>query len=140
MDRLPTLAAAFVVTWPLAALEPAVAPGSPHVLLFGGSRDGFALHLIPLLIALVDRLTPELPGARFVWPVSRLLKQATLDDGIAGRHAATLSGIAGERRGETIVTPSGGVLELVDESERYAHMRAADMAVSDECDLHLPAP
>ncbi len=112
------------------ASAPAEAPGSPHVLLFGGSRDGFALHLIPLLIALVDRLAPELPGARFVWPVSRLLKQTTIAEGIAGRHAATLSGIGGERRGDTIVTPSGGVLELVDEAERYAHMRAADLAIT----------
>lgn len=112
------------------ASSPAANKGSPHVLLFGGSRDGFALHLIPLLIALVDRLAPELPGARFVWPVSRLLKEQTIADGIAGRYRATLHGVAGRRDGDVILTPSGARLELVPEAERYAHMRAADLAVT----------
>jgi len=112
------------------ASAPASAPGRPHVLLFGGSRDGFAVHLVPLLIAVVDRLAAALPGARFVWPVSRLLKPETLAAGIAGRHAATLGGVAGERQGDVVITPSGARLELVPEAERYAHMRAADLAVT----------
>ncbi len=112
------------------ATAPAAHKGNPHVLLFGGSRDGFALHLIPLLIALVDRLAPELPNARFVWPVSRLLKEQTIADGIAGRYRATLHGLAGTRDGDVIITPSGARLELVPEAERYAHMRAADLAVT----------
>ena len=112
------------------ASAPASAPGRPHVLLFGSSRDGFAVHLVPLLIAVVDRLAAALPGARFVWPVSRLLKPETLAAGIAGRHAATLGGVAGERQGDVVITPSGARLELVPEAERYAHMRAADLAVT----------
>lgn len=109
---------------------PASPRGAPHLLLFGGSRDGFALHLIPLLIALVDRLAPELPNARFVWPVSRLLKEQTIADGVAGRYRSTLHGISGRRDGDVIITPSGGRLELVPEADRYAHMRAADLAVT----------
>ncbi|MFO7544949.1 MAG: hypothetical protein R6W77_05585 [Trueperaceae bacterium] len=112
------------------AARPAPAPGSPHVLLFAGSRDGFAVHLIPLLIAVADRLAPTYPGARFVWPVSRLLREQTLADGIAGRHADTLGGVAGTREGDVVRTPGGAEIELVDESERYAHMRAADVAVT----------
>ena len=112
------------------AAPPAPSPGAPHVLVFAGSRDGFAVHLIPLLIAVVDRLAPAYPTARFVWPVSRLLRDRTLADGIAGRHAATLGGVAGTRDGDTVRTPGGAVIELVDESERYAHMRAADVAVT----------
>lgn len=112
------------------AAEPAANPGSPHVLLFAGSRDAFAVHLVPLLIALVDRLAPAYPGARFVWPVSRLLRPETIADGIAGRHADTLGGFGGTRVGDEIRTPHGGVIALVDESERYAHMRAADLAVT----------
>lgn len=112
------------------ASAPVAEPGSPHVLLFGGSRDGFALHLIPLMIAVTDRLAAALPGARFVWPVSRLLKEQTIRDGVAGVHADTLHGVAGERQGDVVLTPSGARLELVDEDNRYAHMRAADLAIT----------
>src|SRR5690606_39328383 len=62
------------------AAEPPADRGDPHVLLFAGSRDAFALHLIPFLIALVDRLSRELPRARFVWPVSRMLRAETVAD------------------------------------------------------------
>ncbi len=114
--------------------DEAPAPGSPHVLVFAGSRDTFAVHLIPLLIGVVDRLHEALPGARFVWPVSRLLSAGTVADGVAGRHAATLHGMAGtleQREGRRfVVTPRGGRLELVPEEERYAHMRAADVALT----------
>lgn len=110
------------------------APGHPHVLLFAGSRDTFAVHVIPLLIATVDKLAEALPGARFVWPVSRLLQRSTIEDGAAGRYAATLSGAAGTlrrtERGEVIETPGGAVLELVPEEDRYRHMRAADLAIT----------
>jgi len=109
---------------------PAPHPGSPHVLVFAGSRNTFSLHLIPFFIALVDRLAPSLPGARFVWPVSRLLTAETIAEGIAGREVATLGGMAGRRDGEQVITPSGGVIEMVPEEQRYAHMRAADLAVT----------
>jgi len=112
------------------ASAPAADAGRPHVLLFGGSRDGFAVHLIPLMIAVTERLAAALPGARFVWPVSRLLKEQTLQHGVAGVHAATLGGVAGTRQADAVVTPSGARLELVDEEERYAHMRAADLAIT----------
>ena len=114
--------------------SPARDPGSPHVLLFAGSRDAFATHLIPLFIAVVDRLAPSMPGARFVWPVSSLLLPGTLADGVAGKHAKTLGGVAGSlvdgAGGRFIETPGGGRLELVPEEERYAHMRAADLALT----------
>jgi len=109
---------------------PAKNPGSPHVVLFPGSRDGFSVHLIPFFIALVDRLAAALPHARFVWPVSRMLTDATIIDGIAGREAATLGGVAGERDGDRVLTPGGAAIEMVPEEERYAHMRAADLAVT----------
>ncbi len=114
--------------------SPVAAPGSPHVLLFAGSRDAFATHLIPLLIGVVDRLAPGLPGARFVWPVSSLLLPGTVTDGVAGKHAKTLSGMPGRLTsgvdGRFIETPSGGRIELVPEEERYAHMRSATLALT----------
>lgn len=104
--------------------------GAPHVLLFAGSRDAFALHLIPFMIAIVDELGPALPGARFVWPVSSLLSEKTLADGMAGTHAAALGGSGGEREAGAVVTPRGYRLELAPEAERYAHMVSADVAVT----------
>ena len=112
------------------AADRAPEPGHPHVLLFAGSRDAFAVHLIPFMIALVDALGPSLPGARYVWPVSRLLRQETLKAGVAGEWAATLSGSAGTLVDDVILTPGGARLELVDEDQRYAHMRSADLAVT----------
>lgn len=109
---------------------PAPRPGTPHVLVMPGSRDAFAIHLIPFFIALVDRLGDSLPNARFVWPVSRLLTETTLERGIAGTERATLGGVAGVRDGNVVRTPAGTVIEMVDEADRYAHMRVATCAVT----------
>jgi hypothetical protein len=110
--------------------QPVRNPGTPHVLLIPGSRDGFAIHLIPFMIALADELGSRYPQARFVWPVSRLLSEQTVAAGIQGLERATLGGVAGQREGDTVITPRGYTLELVPEHERYAHMRAADLAVT----------
>ena len=109
---------------------PAANPGSPHIVMLCGSRDGFALHVIPFMLALADALHHHYPNARFVWPVSRLLSDEVIAQGIAGAEKDTLGGIAGRREGDSVVTPGGARLELVSESERYSHMRAADIAVT----------
>lgn len=110
--------------------EPVEERGTPHILMLGGSRDAFAVHIIPFLFALTDALHAHYPDARFVWPVSRLLSPEAVEQGIAGVHRDTLGGIAGRREGDAVFTPGGARLELVPESERYAHMRAADLAVT----------
>lgn len=114
----------------VAVSSPVDAPGDPHLLVLPGSRDAFARHLIPLMLAVVDRLSARLPDARFVWPVSRMLTETTLREAIAGRHAETLGGIAGRREGNLVHTPSGAALEMVPEEDRYAHMRSADAAIT----------
>ena len=105
-------------------------PGEPHILLLAGTRDAFSVVLIPFIIALADRLGRELPNARFVWPVVRLLKSETIEAGIAGLEKDVLGGMAGRREGNKIFTPSGSVIEMITEAERYAHMRSADLAVT----------
>lgn len=125
-----TLAVGNLVADAVVAAEPVADPGAPHVLLFAGSRDAFAVHLIPFMIALVDELAPRLPGARFVWPVSSLLDERTLAAGVAGEQAATLGGAAGRRDGDAVVTPGGHLLELAPEESRYAHMVSAHVAVT----------
>jgi lipid-A-disaccharide synthase len=114
----------------VSASEPVSDKGEPHLYLNPGSRDGFAVHLIPLFIAVVDALAPILPRARFVWAVSRLLSEETIAAGIAGLERRTLGGMAGRREGDTVLTPSGGRIEMVAESARYAHMRSADVALT----------
>ena len=112
------------------ASEPVEAPGFPHILLFPGSRDPFAVALIPLLLSLADALSPYYPGARFVWPVSELLTNRTLEEGIAARQKVFPGSVAGQREGTVITTPSGARVEMIPESERYRHMRSADLAVT----------
>lgn len=110
--------------------EAVVERGDPHVVLMAGSRDGFALHLIPLVLAVADRLAAAYPGARFVWPVPRLLRPETVAAGLAGVERATFGGTGARRDGARAVTEAGTVVELVDEAARYAHMRAADVALT----------
>jgi hypothetical protein len=112
------------------AADPIAGAGDPHILLLAGSRDAFAVHLIPFMIAVADALAPRYPEARFVWPVSRLLSEETIAAGIAGREAATLGGVAGTRDGELVRTPGGVTIEMVPEEARHAHMRAATTAVT----------
>lgn len=112
------------------ATRPIADPGDPHVLVMPGSRDGFARPLIPLMLAIVDRLSPAHPGARFVWPVSGMLSEATIRDGIAGVDAEVLGGVGGRRDGARVVTPGGAVVEMTGEETRHAHMRAADLAIT----------
>ena len=114
----------------LESAAPARPEGDPHVLLFAGSRDGFAVHLIPFMLALADALAARYPGAGFVWPVSGLLSADAIDAGIAGRHAATLGGVAGRREGDVVRTPGGALVRMVDESQRPGQLRAATVAVT----------
>ncbi len=110
--------------------EPAPDPGSPHVLLFAGSRDAFAVHLIPFMIALADALHARYPSARTVWPVSSLLSDEAIAAGIAGRHADTLGGVAGRREGDELVAPGGARVRMVSEAERPAQLQVATVAVT----------
>ena len=102
----------------------------PHILLFPGSRDTFAVTLIPFFLALADAVGQIYPNATFVWPVSRLLSQRTLEDGIAAKQPVFPCSIAGSRQGNFVTTPSGTIIEMVPEADRYKHMRNADIAVT----------
>lgn len=109
---------------------PAPNVGSPHILLMAGTRDAFSVLLIPFMIALADTLGQAFPQASFVWPVSQLLAEKTVAAGIAGQEKDYLGGTAGKREGDTIFTPNGVKLHMVPDTERHAHMRAANLAVT----------
>lgn len=111
-------------------VAPAVVSGSPQILLMAGTRDGFSIFLIPFIIAVADYLHAYFPNASFVWPVSRLLSEQTIREGIAGKERAILEGMGGSREGQTILTPSGAKIVMIEEHERHAHMRSADLAIT----------
>ena len=112
------------------ATRPIDDPGDPHVLVLPGSRDAFARPLIPLMLAIVDALAVRRPAARFVWPVSAMLSDEAIEAGIAGSEAHVLGGVAGRRDGRRVHTPAGATVDMVFDDERYAHMRAADLAIT----------
>jgi lipid-A-disaccharide synthase len=114
----------------LAGVAPAADPGRPHVMVVPGSRDAFARVLVPLMLQVVDELARLRPDARFVWPLSRMLSEATVRDAIAGVEKDVLGGVAGRRDGDVVVTPGGARVEILPEEARYAHMRAADLAIT----------
>ena len=114
----------------LGAAEPLANAGSPHVLVLPGSRDAFARVLIPLFLEVVDRLAPRMPGARFIWPVSRMLSEDAIQAGIDGVEREVLGGVAGQRDGDRVVTPGGARVEMVQEEARTAHVRSAHAALT----------
>ncbi|MEX2535400.1 MAG: hypothetical protein WD273_07325 [Trueperaceae bacterium] len=114
----------------VSASRPLDERGAPHVLLIPGSRDGFAVHLIPFMIAVADELHTNFPAARFIWPVSRMLREETLRAGVQGVERATLGGVAGRRDGDIVIGPRGARIELVHEEDRYRQMASADLAVT----------
>ena len=114
----------------VAGTEPACAEGDPHILLLTGTRDAMSVLLIPFMLGLANKLGEVFPSATFTWPVSQLLTDETVAAGIAGRDKEVLGGVAGERDGDTVTTPSGVRVKIVPDTERYAQMRSADLALT----------
>lgn len=104
--------------------------GRPHILLLTGTRDGMSRLLIPFMLGVADRLGQVFPEASFAWPPSRLLQRETLEAGISGLERAFLGGVVSSRDGDLVSTPSGVRVRVVPEEARYAHMRAADLALT----------
>ncbi len=109
------------------AAQPA---GRPHIVLLSGTRDAMSSLLIPFMLGIADRLGGAFPGASFAWPVSPLLAVETVRDGIAGVQKEVLGGVSSRRDGNRVITPGGVNVCIVPEQERYAHMRAADLALT----------
>lgn len=104
--------------------------GSPHILLFSSSRSTLARHFIPFLLGIVDEIGTALPTATFAWPISRLLDPQAVQAGIAGAARNSIDGVVSVRTGNSVVTPGGIRVDIVDEDERYNEMRAADFAIT----------
>ena len=114
----------------VAGAEPACNKGQPLILLLTGTRDTMSVLLIPFMLGLADQLGQVFPSATFSWALSQLLTEETVAAGIAGRDRDVLGGVVGEREGDTVTTPSGVRVEIVPDTERYAQMRSADLALT----------
>ncbi|MEM6429871.1 MAG: hypothetical protein AAF708_11565 [Deinococcota bacterium] len=104
--------------------------GEPHILVMAGSRDGFVRYILPMMLAVVDNLAQHYPNARFVYPRSRLVSEEGFQAALTGDDL--LGGVRGSlvEDGNAIVTETGTRLEIIDEVDRYAHMKQADIALS----------
>jgi lipid-A-disaccharide synthase len=112
------------------ASTPAAWDGSPRVLLVPGSRDGFAVVLIPFMLAVADAIRASLPNASFAWPLSRLLDDATVERGVAGLDKDALGGTTARLEGDRVVTEAGTVVQLIGDNDRHAFIQAADAALT----------
>lgn len=112
------------------ASQPAAWEGSPRVLLVPGSRDGFAVVLIPFMLAVADAIKAALPDATFAWPLSRLLDRSTVERGVAGLDRDALGGTTARLEDDRVVTDAGTVVQLVNENERHGFIQAADAALT----------
>lgn len=113
-------------------VQPAAMAGTPQLMLMFGSRDSFAIYVIPLFLALVDALHQHYPDINFVAPRSRLLSDAALQAGVANHHGKDFfsESVAGVLQGASIRTPRGATIHLVDEAERHTYMKVVDMALT----------
>ncbi|MEM7735218.1 MAG: hypothetical protein AAF267_05450 [Deinococcota bacterium] len=104
--------------------------GEPHILVMAGSRDGFVRYILPMMLAVVDSLAENYPNARFVYPRSRLVSKEGFQAALSGDDL--LGGVRGTlaEDGTAILTEAGTRLEIIDELDRYAHMKQADIALS----------
>lgn len=112
---------------------PAAPVGNPHIILMFGSRDTFAVHVIPVLLAIADALVQHYPHSTFVAPISHLLSENALMQGLNNNEAIAdffPEGISGVRQGDSIHTENGAVIQMVSEEARHQHMKAATLAVT----------
>ncbi len=109
---------------------PVASRGRPHLLLMSGSRDRYVRAVLPLMLAALDQVAEVHGGLQVSWPVSRLVSEEALATGISASGPEVIGGHGGTREGDTIITPGGLRIDLVDETDRYAYMKAADIALT----------
>lgn len=114
----------------LAGTEAAPRSGEPALVLLAGSRERYTRAVLPLLLAALDLVAEQYPGLQVTWPVSRLLGAAAVDEAIAASGPEVIADYPSRREGDEIVTPAGLRVRMVQDSERYAWMKAADLALT----------
>ena len=100
------------------------------VLLLAGSRSFEALHMLPLFAATAEKIAAVLPNVRFHWIRSNMLDQATLKRAYAAKEMLEFGGVKTQPEGQFLLTPNGTRIRVVEEEQRYAYMKIADLALT----------
>ena len=100
------------------------------VLLLAGSRSFEALHMLPLFAASVEKIAAVLPNVRYHWIRSSMLDQATLKRAYAAKEMLEFGGVKTQVEGQFLLTPNGTRIRIVEEEQRYAFMKIADLALT----------
>ena len=114
----------------LAGTEAAAVSGGPNLVLLAGSRERYTKAVLPLMVAALDLVAAEHPGLQVTWPVSRLLSDEAVAEAIAATGPEVVGGYGSVREGDELVTAAGLRIRLVPDTDRYAWMKAADLALT----------
>ncbi len=107
-----------------------VASSPADVLLFPSSRPFLARHLLGFMLGAAEAMNQAQPGLRFAWIKSRLLPEAVVEEALLALNVKDIGGVSATRNGSTLLTEGGLELAILDESERYAAMRGAKVAIT----------
>lgn len=101
-----------------------------EVLLLPSSRPFAARYLLGFMLATAERMAKSDPGLKFAWVKSGLLSGAVVAEAVSGHWAEEIGGVGGQLLGGRLVSPNGLEVAILDESERYAAMRGAKVALT----------
>ncbi len=108
---------------------PTPTPGV-DVLLFAGSRPFAARHLLGFLLAAAEKMAAKRPDLKFAWVRSRLLTDAVVEEALGGGWVRDIGGVGARWEGPHLRTAGGLEVAVLDESQRYAAMRKAGLAIT----------
>lgn len=100
------------------------------VLLFPSSRPFAARYLLGLMLAAAEQMAKDRPGLKFAWVKSGLLSDSVVEEAVSGRWAREIGGVGAKRDGDRLLSENGLEVAVLDESERYAAMRGARVALT----------
>lgn len=109
---------------------PLVSSSLADVLIFPSSRPFLARHLLGFMLAAAEAMAKSQPNLRFAWVKSRLLPDSLVDEALLARGVKDIGAVSATRNGSSLVTEGGLEVAILDESERYAAMRAAKVAIT----------
>lgn len=101
-----------------------------EVLLLPSSRPFAARYLLGFMLAVAERMAKSDPGLKFAWVKSSLLSGAAVAEAVSGRWAEEIGGVGGRLEGGRLHSANGLEVAILDESERYAAMRGARVALT----------
>jgi hypothetical protein len=106
-------------------------PGSWVALLPGSKRAKLQVG-VPFLLETADRLAALKPGCRFLLPVAPTISAADLQDyaGPANPVARHYAAGVPERRGDSLVTPAGTPIRLVEQHPAHGALSQCSLALT----------